>query len=126
MNAYLVAHAAYHEAGEQEVPWTVALDLHLQRGMVLCGGGGFLMARPVVAGWEDARHLGLDCAEAAEADCWHVWAAAGDLRHVLVMAAPQALEWISYQRRGRERVLRRRAGHLFRCAGIKAPASWPA
>ena len=47
MSPYLQAFDAYHAAGEPFIPWTDALDFHLQHGATFSSSRLFLMARPV-------------------------------------------------------------------------------
>lgn len=112
MNPYLEAFHLYAKS-DREVSWTDALEVHLQAGAVVSVAGGFVMARRVWKVWDDARHLDLAMVN-PHGDCWHVWAAAGDLSRLLALAAPQGVRWVSYQRHGQERVRRVRIAHLFK------------
>lgn len=99
MSPYLSAFDAYHAGGPPVIPWTTALDWHLQAGVVVSTAHLFLMARRVIAAWPDADHVSPRCAPAA-GDCWHVWAAAGPLGEILAEARRHApLPWVSFQRR---------------------------
>lgn len=125
MTPYLAAWAAYHAAGPPFTPWTVALDWHLQHGIVLATDRAFIMARAVHSAGDDAAHLTLCLPQGTDApDCWHVWAAAGDIRALLDIAAAYPLPWISYSRRGRLPLTRIRHGQLTETAqGYQAPAA---
>lgn len=112
MNPYLEAFHVYVKS-DREVSWTDALDAHLQVGAVVSVAGGFVMARRVWKVWDDARHLDLAMVN-PHGDCWHVWAAAGNLSFLLVLAATPGVEWLSYQRHGQARVRRVRIAHLFK------------
>lgn len=101
MNPYLQAHTAYHSHGEQEVTWTEAMEFHLQRGAVVSTPEIFVMARPVHDFPEN--HPDLDYT-APYSDCWHIYAAAGDLRQLLALARSHGIREVTFQRRGRERL----------------------
>lgn len=113
MTPYLSAFDAYHAHGKPFTPWTVALDWHLQHGVVIARPDAFLMARRVASAAEDGEHLTLRPPHGTEVlDCWHVWAAAGDLRALLDFAAADPLPWLSWCRRGRLPLRRVRHGQL--------------
>lgn len=117
MNPYLHAWDAYHARGAPWTPWTVALDWHLQHGLVIATPAAFLMARPVPSAADDAAHLTLSLPQGTDLlDCWHVWAAAGDLGALLAIAADHPLPWISWSRRGRLPLTRVRHGQLSQTA----------
>lgn len=82
-NPYLAAWHAYHAHGAPYVEWGAALDFHHQAGRVVSLERVFFMARPVPID-DETRHTELYRFTEAEArgDCWHVWAAAGDLREL--------------------------------------------
>lgn len=125
MTPYLQAWEAYHARGEPWTPWTVALDWHLQHGLVISTDRAFLMARRVPSAADDHTHLTLSPPHATfGADCWHVWAAAGDLRALLAISAAYPLPWISWSRRGRLPLTRVRHGQLTETARrFQAPAA---
>lgn len=117
MNPYLQAFHAYHARGEPWTPWTQALDWHLQHGLVISLDCAFLMARRVPSAADDHAHLTLSLPHATDVlDCWHVWAAAGDLGTLLAIAADHPLPWISWSRRGRLPLARVRHGQLTETA----------
>ena len=125
MTPYLAAFEAYHARGTPWTPWTVALDWHLQHGLVIATPAAFLMARPVCSAADDGDHLTLSPPHGtAYLDCWHVWAAAGDLCALMDIAAAYPLPWISWSRRGRLPLTRVRHGQLTRTsARFQAPAA---
>jgi hypothetical protein len=99
MSPYLSAYEAYHAAGEPYIPWTDALDFHLQHGLVISKPEVFLMARRVVMAWPDEVQVSFRIADAAEADGWHVWSAAGPLRKLLGIAEEVGARAAAFQRR---------------------------
>ncbi len=112
MSPYLMAFEEYEKC-DRGVSWTEALELHLQRGAVVSTPAGFVMVRPVYACWRDEAHLDLGMvAPVGRADCWHVWAAAGDLRELLGFLSREELPWLSFQRHGGERLHRMRTERL--------------
>lgn len=125
MTPYLQAWEAYHARGEPWTPWTVALDWHLQHGIVIATPRAFLMARAVPSAADDSAHLTLRPPHGTDVlDCWHVWAAAGDLGALLDIAAAHPLPWISWSRRGRLPLTRVRHGQLTETAARhQAPAA---
>ena len=125
MTPYLQAWEAYHALGTPWTPWTHALDFHLQHGLVIATDRAFLMARRVPSAADDHTHLTLSPPHATfGADCWHVWAAAGDLGALLAIAAAYPLPWISWSRRGRLPLTRVRHGQLTETARrFQAPAA---
>jgi len=121
---YLAAFDAYHARGEPWTPWTTALDYHLQHGVVISTDRVFLMARRVPSAADDAAHLTLSPPHGTEPlDCWHVWAAAGDLGALLSIAAEFPLPWISWSRRGRLPLTRVRHGQLTETAARQQAAA---
>ena len=80
MSPYLTAHHAY-QAQQPAIPWTTALDFHLQHGVVLSTADLFLMARPVRLAGSDHDHLTLSLPPAG-ADALHIWMAAGTLQAI--------------------------------------------
>lgn len=124
MNPYLEAFHLYVKA-ERSATWTDALDVHFQAGAVICTAEGFVLARRVRKAWDDARHLDLGEVDPA-GDCWHVWAAAGNLSWLLALAAETSVEWLSYQRHNEARVRRRRVVQLFNAANGRGVRSVPA
>jgi hypothetical protein len=113
MNPYLQAFTAYHAHGEQEVTWTEAMDFHLQCGAIIATPEIFVMARPV----HDFPENHPDFAyTAAHSDCWHIYAAAGDLRQLLSLARWHGIRQVTYQRRGRERI------HCLKITPAPAPS----
>jgi len=99
MSPYLQAYESYHSAGEPYIPWTEALDFHLQHGLVVSSPEVFLMARKVVMAWPDEVHVSFRIAETAEADGWHVWSASGSLGKIMEIAEQQGAKAAAFQRR---------------------------
>ena len=114
MSPYLQAFDAYHAAGEPFIPWTDALDFHLQHGATFSSSRLFLMARPVRM---DATHQHPTLSAFPKGDAWHVWSAAGNLRDILRLEAVQQLHpstLITFQRGARgNRIHARELRHLF-------------
>ena len=105
MVPYLRAHAAYHAAGAQEIPWTIAMDIHLQLGAVLSTPDVFVMARPVCPHWPE--EMQTDLSEILpDSATWHIFAAAGDLSKLFIMARIHRVQSVTYQRRGAPRIHR--------------------
>ena len=116
MSPYLKAHESYHAAGEPYLPWTEALDFHLQHGLVVSTPEVFLMARKVVMAWPDDLHVSFRMPEDDEADGWHVWCAAGPLGKIMEIAKQQGAEAAAFQRRtGRV--------HRYRTSNAERPKS---
>jgi hypothetical protein len=103
VNPYLAAYDAFHSLGEHETPWTVAMEIHLQRGAVVCTPWYFVMARPVDPAWPPDDQTDLIRTLDAGA-CWHVFAAAGDVSRLLTLAKAHGVERVTYQRRGESRL----------------------
>lgn len=115
MTPYLAAFEEYHRTEVPEIPWTTALDFHLQHGVVISDTRAFLMARPVPVEWHDDRHTELDPFpwEGGPFPSWHIWSAAGDLDRILTIAERYGAIFASFQRRNR-RVHRATIPHLRR------------
>jgi hypothetical protein len=109
MTPYLRAFETYHRDGEPHIPWTTALDFHLQHGTVISTPDAFAMFRSV--DWEapDAEHLSLIPFPPSHAV--HVWAAAGPLAGVLNISRIET--HASFQRRN-SRLHRVELRHLFK------------
>lgn len=115
MSPYLAAHRAYHSAGPPDIPWTTALDFHLQVGIVHSDDRLFVMARRVDPTGTDAEHLSLTPFQAG--DGWHVWVAAGDTGALLDFAIAHRCRLdavISFSRIRRPRLTRYRFADLYR------------
>lgn len=104
MSPYLRAFHLY-TAADRGWSWTDAIDIHHQRGAVISLPHVFLMARRVRHDWPDDWHLDLSRHDPA-GDTWHVWAAAGDWRSILPLAASTRVPRLSYQRHGLPRLRR--------------------
>lgn len=113
MTPYLQAFQEYEKLDRGE-SWTDALDFHFQRGAVISLPGVFVMARRVQLGWEDDLHTMLGPVAGVSSSCWHVWAAAGNLRELLTLAGTYGVRWISYQRHGESRVRKVSVVQLFK------------
>lgn len=115
MNPYLSAFDAYHAAGTPHIPWTEALDFHLQHGVIFSTSSLFLMARPLPRGTPLEEHPTLTAYLGGTT--WHVWSAAGDLREMIRLPAVQRLHPgtdITFQRGARSaRVHSVKLRHLF-------------
>lgn len=71
------------------------LFMHFRYGVVISTADLFVMARPC------SRANPMEVLERPEcADCWFVWAFAGDLRKLLTMI-PYPLPWVCWSRRGK-------------------------
>src|SRR5690606_7476234 len=97
MSPYLRAYEAYHSDGEPYIPWSDALDFHLQKGVVISDERVFLMARRVRMDWPDEDHVSFRVAD--DGNDWHVWAAAGTLSALLPFIKQHGAGNISFQRR---------------------------
>lgn len=101
MKPYLLAFEAYHAGGDQEITWTAAMDHHLQHGAVVSTPDLFVMARPVHDFPENHPDFNFT---APWSDCWHIYAAAGDLKKLLALARDHKIRTITFQRRGTEKI----------------------
>lgn len=72
------------------------LEAHLLHGWVISTPDMFIMGRPVLK-TAPAHILDPWWPFGDEADCWHVWLAAGDLR-AMWAHLPFPLPWISFER----------------------------
>lgn len=108
MTPYQRAHAAYHRHGPPGVPWTDALDFHLQTGALFINTPSlFIMARMVPPDATPEQQLSLTLFPGLRgSSVWHVWAAAGDLRDLLEIPEfvddffTHGVSHITYQRHG--------------------------
>jgi hypothetical protein len=101
--AYLQAFEAYHADGEPFMAWTLALDWHLQHGVVVATERVFVMARAVDGDRPEEHALLVDHAvgsAAANGRVWHVWSAAGDMRELLRLGVLHGATEVTFQRRG--------------------------
>ena len=85
------------------------LEAHLLHGYVFSTPDVFLMIRPVDRGWRDQI---VDPTKNPEwikpwspPDCWHVYLAAGDIQEMWKFL-PYPLEFVSYERSNRLRIVR--------------------
>jgi hypothetical protein len=91
---------AWYEELKNPVPFEEILFAHCALGRVVEMQDVFIMARPVRHDWPDDRMCDpWDVATPHEADCWHVYLAAGDWLRAVAFA-PYALPWVSWHRRG--------------------------
>jgi len=77
------------------------LAAHFERGYVVSTPHAFAMARPVRRDWTPGR-IGnpWDVEPLETADCWFMWALAGDLA-VAARWIPCELPWLGFARRGK-------------------------
>ena len=82
-------------------PWLDLIDTCAQAGVLVCTPEVFLAAMPDCKAEAGETLSPLQYPE--EADCWHVWLAAGkpDAMRTLARLAPYPLPWITWHRRGR-------------------------
>ncbi len=113
MNAYCRAWDAYHAHGEPTWAFHEVLAEHLRRGAVVVAEDGFVLARRVAAGDSDEEHLS-PLHSRADGNCWMVWLAAGSLPVLLRFLETHPLPWVSFTRRGKNRVRRVETANLFR------------
>lgn len=98
MTPYLRAFEAYHaDNPNPEVPWTVAIDIHLQRGHVTSTDRVFLLAREVAPD-ADAETLEDLSHHVPGSNCWHVWIAAGSVAECLKIAGHHGAERVTWHR----------------------------
>jgi hypothetical protein len=98
MNPYLRAVEAYHaDNPTPAVPWTVAIDIHLQRGHVTATDRVFLLAREVDPEADAETLENLDH-HAPGSNCWHVWIAAGSVAECLAIARRHGAERVTWHR----------------------------
>lgn len=77
------------------------LEAHFRRGYVVTTPQAFAMARPVRRDWTPERLRNASEVEPLEtADCWFIWALAGDLS-VAARWLPCELPWLGFARRGK-------------------------
>lgn len=111
---YLKAFEAYHRDGPPYIPWTQALDFHLQHGLVYSSHSHFFMGRWIPQDAPDHEHPALihfPCAGLAGE--FHVWSAAGDMNALLHDAAEHHALTLTFQRRN-NRLHRVRLRQLFK------------
>lgn len=109
MTPYLLAFQAYHRDGDPHIPWTTALDFHLQHGTVISTPSAFIMFRAVDWDSPDAEHLSLIAFP--DSDDVHIWAAAGYLP--TLQSLHGFYRYASFQRRN-NRLHRVELRHLFK------------
>lgn len=77
------------------------LKAHFERGYVVSTPQAFAMARPVRRDWKPGKIGNPWDVEPLEfADCWFIWALAGDLA-VAARWLPRELPWLGFARRGK-------------------------
>lgn len=77
------------------------LAAHFERGYVVSTPQAFGMARPVRKDWPASRLANpFDVEPLESADCWFLWALAGDLS-VAARWLPCELPWLGFARRGK-------------------------
>lgn len=82
-------------------PWADLIDTAAQAGVLVCTPEMFLAAMPDIR--EEAGQTLSPLQYPEEADCWHVWIAAGrpDAMRTLARLAPKPLPWVTWHRRDR-------------------------
>ena len=106
MSPYLQAAILYSNAGDVETryTWNEVITYHLHYAHVLSTPTGFLLARPVISTLTDT-HGTLDPLHSpTSSDCWHIWAAAGNLPELLSQARLHPLPFVSWNRRQKFRI----------------------
>lgn len=117
MNAYRMAFDAWESQGEGDPCWNDLLSHFLNSPgcAVVSLPGSFILARQIRADLEDDEHRRLSPLQyQGAADCWNIWLAAGNLDALLTIAKAHPLEWVSYNRRGRQEVRRVKLIQLLR------------
>lgn len=77
------------------------LEAHFRLGYVVTTPQAFAMARPVRKNWPKERLANpFDVEPLETADCWFIWALAGDLS-VAARWLPRELPWLGFARRDR-------------------------
>lgn len=100
MSPYLTAFEKYHIDGPPAYSWREVMEFHLQFGAVIATPGAFIMARRVWAGSPPEVQLSLSPLQSLEeGDCWHVWAAAGSLEALAMIADHHRVPFVSFLRR---------------------------
>ena len=100
MKPYLRAFEEYQKQ-DRGVSWTDALDFHFQHGAVIGTDRLFVMARPVGVQMTAKQELGLCLPEhGVLPGVWHIWAVAGNLRALAMLADEHAVTVLHYQRHG--------------------------
>ena len=107
MTPYIRAHHTWHSNGTPAIAWNDLLTWFLHNGVLWSTPEGFLLARPALMKWPDAVHNTLSPLTMTDSpDCWNVWLAAGSLAPLLHLAKTSPLPWVSFCRRGGERLRR--------------------
>jgi hypothetical protein len=117
MTPYLAAWEKYHADGVPGVAWRVAMEYHLQHPQagVVSNPAGFVMARLVMADDPPAVLWDLSRLESRKGlDCWHVWAAAGSLKALGLIAVMHRAPFVSFHRRADMHPRVYRLDRLFR------------
>lgn len=100
MNPYLTAFDLYHADGPPAWSWREAMEFHLQHGAVVATPRAFVMARRVRRDDPAEVLFSLSPLQSRDGlDCWHVWAAAGSMEALGVIAATDRAPFVSFLRR---------------------------
>lgn len=105
MNAYERAWDEYHRYGEPGWEFGKVLGEHLRHGAVICTPDTFILARRVSSADPDEIHLS-PLEWRSDGDCWMIWLAAGHLAPLIRLLLDHPAGWVSYQRRGGEKLRR--------------------
>lgn len=113
MNPIHQARALWHSMGEPEIDWDELLEFFLAEGAVVSTPEVFLLARPTLVALPDiAQNAFSPLQFHGPPDCWNVWLAAGRLDLLLELAHAHPLPWVSFSRRGSDRLRRYRLSTL--------------
>jgi len=123
---YLRAFHAWHSQGAPSIPWNDLLTWFLHHGALISTPDAFLLARRLPASAPASHHLLLPSSplhSPADCDCWNIWLAAGNLRHLLTCATLDPLPYVSYCRRGSDQLRIRRLDELTQSAAAATLAT---
>jgi len=127
MSPYTTAWSTWHSQGRPVISWEELIAHFFCFGVVISTPDAFILARPMRADDSDTEHLRLSRLQSPpDADCWNVWLAAGRLTTLLALHDQRPLPWISFCRRGEDRIRRVEFARLARHAlteDSQAPAS---
>lgn len=95
-----IDHIAALYRGRPDMSFDDDLAAHFLRGYVISTPEAFAMGRPVRREWTTEKLADPFHVEPLEsADCWFIWALAGDLR-IAVRWLPRELPWFGFAQRG--------------------------
>ena len=95
-----IDHIAALYRGRPDMSFDDDLAAHFLRGYVISTPEAFAMGRPVRREWTPEKLADPLHVEPLEsADCWFIWALAGDLR-AAVRWLPRELTWFGFSQRG--------------------------